>query len=141
MILQDYRCTKCGFVEEDVCWASHKEVKHTIECVKCEAPSKIRYKKKSDFQRSLTLGKRTFASTQEKRRWLDRNNLIEGGDLVNGSRHYIPPGMDEPASVPHGSIQFDHMPTAKDLESHTAEILQRIQQGDRSYHVKETMKS
>ena len=141
MVLQDYRCSACGFVEEDVCWATHKEVQHTVECVKCGKPSHIRYTKKPDYQCSLTLGKKTFGSTREKRRWLEERNLIEGGDLVKGSRHYIPPGMDEPAAVPHGSLQFNHMPTAKDLENKTAEIMQRIQQGDRSFHVKETMRS
>ena len=141
MVLQDYRCSKCGFIEEDVCWATHRELKHTIDCLKCGKPSHIRYTKKPDYQCSLTLGQKIFGSSKAKQRWLNENNLIEGGDLVRGSRHYIPPGLDEPASVPHGTLEFDHMPTEKDLEAHTAKIMQRINQGDRSFHVKETMQS
>ena len=141
MIFQDYECGSCGLVEVNFMWNSYKKVKNPKPCAKCGEPSHIRYQLKRDYQCSLTLGDKTFKSTKEKQDWLRRNNLMEGGDLVGGSRHYIPPGLDEPASVPHGSIEFDHMPTAKDLEAHTAKIMQRIAQGDRQYHVKETMRS
>lgn len=141
MIFQDYRCAECGHEENNFMWNSYKKVKNPKKCVKCGGESHIKYRLKRDFQCSLTLGDKTFRSTKEKQEWLNRNNLIEGGDLVGGSRHYIPPGMDEPASVPHGSVQFDHMPTEKDLENLTYQHLQRIQQGDRSFHVKETMRS
>ena len=148
IILQDYWCEACNRIERDRMWASASCVENPAVCSFCGGRAHIRYcKRQGDFGYNPrlygdkpipTLGGARFENRSEKLKYLAKKGLSEASDLIGGSRTgYIPPGMDEPAAVPSGSVAFDHMPTDAELDAISGKIItEEINQGSRKYHAK-----